>query len=195
MALEPVTLYVFGLAILLALLEIQIEGKHGWAERLPTWRATKNNSLAKWLFQLSGKTLTGYHVALFSLLLAFFHFPFVLGAPITIEAEVKLLSLFFSFVVLWDLLWFILNPHFTIKKFTKRHIPWHRNWLFGLPTEYWLGLGVSLLVLVPAALLGYPNLFEWWVKNTILFIVLIIVVIFLTLQTSSHASQEQDATS
>jgi len=30
--------YFYIIAIFLAILEIQIEGKHGWAEKLPTWR-------------------------------------------------------------------------------------------------------------------------------------------------------------
>ena len=31
-------LYFFAIAFVLAQLEIQIEGPHGWAEKLPTWR-------------------------------------------------------------------------------------------------------------------------------------------------------------
>ena len=30
-------LFLFGYALLFALAEIEIEGPHGWAERLPTW--------------------------------------------------------------------------------------------------------------------------------------------------------------
>ena len=30
--------YFFFIAFILAHLEIQIEGPHGWAEKLPTWR-------------------------------------------------------------------------------------------------------------------------------------------------------------
>lgn len=35
-------LYIFIMATVLAILEIQIEGKHGWAKNLPTWRPSKN---------------------------------------------------------------------------------------------------------------------------------------------------------
>ena len=31
------TLFLFGYALLFAAVEIEIEGSHGWAERLPTW--------------------------------------------------------------------------------------------------------------------------------------------------------------
>ncbi len=61
---------------------------------------------------------------------------------------------FSSFLIIyWDFLWFILNPHFTIKKFEKEHIPWYTDsrWIAGFPIDYWYGIGIS----VALALLGY----------------------------------------
>ena len=45
------------MSIILALWEIQIEGKDGWAAKLPAWRIEKG-----WLVRLSGgRPVTGYH--------------------------------------------------------------------------------------------------------------------------------------
>jgi len=32
------SIYLFVVALVLAFLEVQIEGKHGWASKLPTWK-------------------------------------------------------------------------------------------------------------------------------------------------------------
>ena len=54
-------LFLFAYALLFALAEIEIEGAHGWAEKLPTWyRVTPRYARLFGLF-LSGKPLTGYH--------------------------------------------------------------------------------------------------------------------------------------
>jgi hypothetical protein len=55
------------------------------------------------------------------------------------------------FMVLWDFLWFILNPSFTLKKFNPDHVWWHKRWTGGMPNDYLWGIGVSFLLLVPAA--------------------------------------------
>ena len=59
--------YLFVLACVLAILEIQIEGKHGWAQNLPTWRPKNKN----WFIKLYAKFMsdrepTGYHMTMFS---------------------------------------------------------------------------------------------------------------------------------
>ena len=41
--------YILALAVILALWEIQIEGKNGWAEKLPCWRIEKG-----WIVRVMG---------------------------------------------------------------------------------------------------------------------------------------------
>ncbi len=70
-----VAFYLFGLCILLAYLEVQIEGPHGWAERLPTWRPQSHAWYARLYTRLMGqKQLTGYHIGMFLLVLFGLHF-------------------------------------------------------------------------------------------------------------------------
>ncbi|MCE2871464.1 MAG: hypothetical protein LW714_08670 [Oxalobacteraceae bacterium] len=57
-----------------------------------------------------------------------------------------------SIMLFWvseDFLWFLLNPAFGFKRFTKTHANWHKQWVGGAPVEYWLftPLGVWLLYL------------------------------------------------
>jgi hypothetical protein len=46
-------------------------------------------------------------------------------------------------------MWFIFNPHYTLKRFRKRNIEWHSRWFMGLPYTYWWGgiIGTILLIL------------------------------------------------
>lgn len=50
----------FLIPLVLAHLEIQIEGSHGWAEKLPTWR-WDSRAVRRWF----GKPVTGYHLCAF----------------------------------------------------------------------------------------------------------------------------------
>jgi hypothetical protein len=50
--------FVIVAAFLFAKIEIEIEGQHGWAENLPTWRI-EDHFLLDWFF--GGRSLTGYH--------------------------------------------------------------------------------------------------------------------------------------
>ena len=69
--------YLFVLAFFLALLEVQIEGRHGWAKKLPTWRPHAGKWYARLYAKImGGKELTGYHAAIFGFVLALLHFPF-----------------------------------------------------------------------------------------------------------------------
>jgi hypothetical protein len=59
------------LAFILALWEIQIEGKDGWAAKAPCWRIEKG-----WLVRLmGGRPITGYHVFMTLFLIAMVHLP------------------------------------------------------------------------------------------------------------------------
>ena len=135
--------FVVIISILVAKLEINIEGKHGYAEKLPVeWRT--NN---KWIITFI--TGTSYHLYMGLFLIAFLHLPFVVGLPWTLGKEMLVLS-FLSFVtVLEDFLFFVLNPHYGIKKYKRECIPWFKDrWLWFCPAWYWwyLPIGVALYI-------------------------------------------------
>lgn len=165
-------IYLFVMATVLAVLEIQIEGKHGWAKNLPAWRPKGRNLVVRlYSRMMSGKEMTGYHLSMFAFVLLLFHLPYVFGLSFSLEHWLKTASFFFMFVVLWDFLWFVLNPHYPLKQFKKEHLDFHhKKWLLGVPTDYWGGVLISLLVLLPLIVgQGMTDLAGWWVINLLLF--------------------------
>lgn len=143
------SLWIFLLATTIALLEIQIEGAHGWAEKLPCWRADPHSFVAKNYRRVMGKKpLTGYHIAIFSLGIIILHFPFSVTSW-TLVKELEVLSAFALMTVCEDFLWFIWNPHYGLRKFNAQAISWHKNWIWGIiPTDYLKGVGMSFLFVV-----------------------------------------------
>ena len=140
--------YFFCIALILALLEIQIEGPHGWAEKLPTWR-WDSPGIRRWF----GKPVTGYHICLVTCILLFLHVPqFYDGSW---EREADLIAMFFFLTVTWDFLWFVCNRHFGVRRFRKGQIWWFPSWAFGVPQPYFLGITLSLgAALAPAVWTG-----------------------------------------
>lgn len=136
--------WILILAIFFAQVEIQIEGQDGWAANLPTWRIENH-----WLLNIfwGGRPMTGYHAWAFPFILLIFHLPlFVLG-QFSWKLEMRILGSLFLFWIVEDFLWFVLNKGFGIRKFHKKHIPWHKRWFLFLPCDYWyFGIpGVLLL--------------------------------------------------
>ena len=131
--------YLFFIALVLALLEIQIEGGSGWAENLPTW---------KWdgprVRKILGKPVTGYHLFFNLMLLLFLHLPQIYSG-FSIEEEAKAISFYFFLAVFWDFLWFVCNPYYGVKRFRKGLIWWYPSWFLGLPTAYYGGVFLSAL--------------------------------------------------
>ena len=169
-------IYIFILATVLAILEIQIEGEHGWAKNLPTWRPRENLWFVKIYSKvMGGREVTGYHMTMFSLVLLIFHLPYVFGLPFTIDRELRTLSFYFIFIGLWDFLWFVLNPHYPLSKFKKEHIWWHRKWFLFAPLDYYLLLFLSFVVVIPT------NDIYWWAFNVSLFSIQTLFVILFTL--------------
>ena len=140
--------YFFLIALVLAHLEIQIEGPHGWAEKLPTWR-WDSPGIRRWF----GKPVTGYHLCLVTCILLFLHVPQFYGG--SWEREADLLAMFFFLTVTWDFLWFACNRHFGVARFRKRHVWWFPAWVLGVPREYFVGIALSLgAALAPALSTG-----------------------------------------
>jgi len=177
--LQPI--YVFILALILAILEVQIEGANGWAKNLPTWRANPDKWYAKIYMEImEGKEMTGYHLSLFSMILLLFHFPFVSGIQWTMANEISTIIIFLFFIVVEDYLWFVVNPHFTVKNFKGDHLFWHKKWFLKIPRDYWTAFLLSL-VLALFKNYYYENGFlkNWAIMLGILFILTILTKTFI----------------
>lgn len=131
-------------ATVFALLEIQIEGKNGWAGQLPTWKFYK-----PWFRFIPGgnKPLTGYHTYLWLFIFIYPHVCF-LFLPWSLGVEIFLLSFVFFVLRLEDFLWHVFNPHFGLKKFKKEFVTWHTQWLWGLPIQYYSSIALWLVLFI-----------------------------------------------
>ncbi len=123
---------------LYSLFEIQIEGKNGWAAKLPTWRFKP-----KFLKRIFNRDITGFHLYGFLSIFLLLHFVYVF-IPFSIQHELKIMSFFILSLMLEDFLWFVLNPEYGIKKFKDSEIEWHNHWFLGLPTDYWIFVPIGL---------------------------------------------------
>jgi hypothetical protein len=169
--------YFFLIAFILAHLEIQIEGPHGWAEKLPTWR-WDSRGVRRWF----GKPVTGYHLCLVTLILLFVHVP-QLYAP-SWEREADLLAMFFFLTVTWDFLWFACNRHFGVGRFRKGQIWWFPSWSLGVPRPYLLVIALSLCAgLAPALWTGaWVDRARYWIMVFCELLALTVIVTAFTLR-------------
>jgi hypothetical protein len=130
------------MALILALWEIQIEGKDGWAANSPGWRIEKG-----WLVRITGgRPITGYHFYMIIFMISLVHLPlfFVTWGW---RLECLLIGFYLGMVLVEDFLWFVLNPYYGIKSFRKGKIWWHKTWWGPVPSLYWILL-VIVIVLV-----------------------------------------------
>jgi heme/copper-type cytochrome/quinol oxidase subunit 4 len=143
-------------ATVLACMEIESEGRKGWAENAPTWyRVTPWYARAYGLV-MGKKPLTGYHLFTFFMPFLLFHAHFAMGMEWSVERELLALAMYFSVCPLWDYHWFVLNPWYR-GKFTQKDIWWHAQsyWVFGrFPVDYLIGFGLSVLLAGAAAWLA-----------------------------------------
>ena len=132
-------------ALLWAKLEVEIEGKDGWAKNLPTWRI-KNHPLLK-IF-MGGRALTGYHLWAFTFVGFAFHLPLFWTRIWSVSAECEVLGSLLLFWVAEDFGWFMLNPHYGWKRYRQQQIQWHKHWFWILPADHWgmILMGIALLV-------------------------------------------------
>jgi hypothetical protein len=142
-----------GLALVLALVEIEIEGPYGWAEKLPTPYRVSGPLARLFGLVLGGKPLTGYNLLMFASTLLAFHLPFAFGAPWTAARELAVLAAWVAWSALWDCLWFLLNPAYGWRRFRRGNVWWHSRWLGRLPVDYWVAAVASLALALAAQLL------------------------------------------
>jgi hypothetical protein len=138
------------LALVMALVEIEIEGPYGWAEKLPTPYRVSGPGARLFGLVLGGKPLTGYNLLMFAATLVAFHLPYAFGAPWTAARELALLAAWVAWSALWDFLWFQLNPAYGWRLFRPGNVWWHSRWLWILPLDYSIA-GVASLALALVA--------------------------------------------
>ncbi|HIH52266.1 hypothetical protein J4412_01570 [Candidatus Pacearchaeota archaeon] len=147
-------IFVFVLSLVFAFWEIEIEGKNGWAKKLPTWYRKSNFS--KIFYNISSKKpLTGYHLFMLLFMLLIFHGLFFFGFPWTFLKEIEVLVSLSIFIMIEDFLWFQFNPYHGIKKFNKRDIWWHGNgkWFLGFfPLDYLKAIFIIIIVTLASAI-------------------------------------------
>ncbi len=133
------------LGLFFAMTEIQIEGAHGWAASLPTWRIEKH-----WLLDIfwGGRAMTGYHAWVFPFMFLAFHLPLAVNGTVSWRLEARCIGSLMLFWIVEDFLWFVLNPAYGLAKFNPQSIPWHRHWLIGVPVDYLVFTLVGGLLLV-----------------------------------------------
>ena len=135
---------VFVGAFIWAKLEIEIEGKYGWATNLPTWRIKKHVLLDIFM---GGRDLTGFHLWAFTFVAFAFHLPLLWAVHWTGPLECEILGSLLLFWVLEDFFWFMFNPHYGWRLYRKQQIAWHPKWFWILPVDHWgmIALGSFLL--------------------------------------------------
>ncbi|MEI6515977.1 MAG: hypothetical protein WCO77_08365 [bacterium] len=125
--------------MMFAQVEIQIEGSAGWAANLPTWRLDGSWLNSFW----GGKTITGYHVWVFSFMALVFHLSLFVAGTWSWRLEARILGCIMVFWIVEDFLWFVFNPAFGLGLFSPENIPWHKHWLMGVPVDYVISLALG----------------------------------------------------
>ncbi len=143
-------------ATILACVEIESEGKFGWAQMAPTWYRTTGWPARLYGLFMGGKPLTGYHLFMFFLPVFIFHAHFFMGIEWSVAQEFKAWAMYFAWCILWDYHWFVLNPFYR-GKFSQQHIWWHAKsyWMADIfPFDYAVGWGFSIVFAALASTFG-----------------------------------------
>jgi hypothetical protein len=133
------------IAFFFANVEIQIEGADGWAAKLPvTFRVERH-----WLLDLfwGGRPMTGYHAWVFPFMALVFHFPLLCMWRVSLRLEARIIACLMLFWVIEDFVWFALNPAYGVGRLWARDVAWHKQWLLGLPRDYWVFTAVAAALL------------------------------------------------
>ncbi|WP_448950529.1 hypothetical protein [Labrys neptuniae] len=136
---------VLVLSFFFANVEIQIEGSHGWATSLPTWRIEHH-----WLLDIfwGSRPMTGYHAWVFPFMAIFFHFPLVFAWTWSWRLEARVIACIMMFWLSEDFLWFVLNPAFGLARFSPEFVPWHIHWFWLAPVDYWTMSTAGILLMI-----------------------------------------------
>lgn len=172
--------YLFVLATILSLIEIQIEGNDGWADMLPCWHPRPENWAVKLYSRIiGGKEVTGYHIFLNIFLFVVLHLPFFTGVKWGFAKEMEVFSLYFLFWICEDFLWFLWNDWYGLKRFHRETILWHKHWIGPVPRDYFVEVGVSAIFALGAVAFREKDLVQsfvnGWVRTVLILGGLILV--------------------
>ena len=146
------TLLLFAYAFGLAGVEVEIEGGYGWAERMPTWYLKRGRLGRVYGIVMGHRPLTGYHVYVFIMPVVVLNLPFVYGVDWSLAGELRVFATYFALAVVWDYLWFVLNPAYTVQRFRRGNVWWFEQpWIWRFPLDYYLGIGLSIVLAALAA--------------------------------------------
>lgn len=134
-------MYIIIHASVFSWLEVEMEGKHGWAVNLPT-----SCAFGGW---------TWYHIAMNVLVLLT-----VAGVTRLYHSKFQnfwgkyiATALVYVFrVAVWfcveDIMWFVINKHYGIHRYTKKDIFWHadKTWLFGTLLLNWIVFIAAIII-------------------------------------------------
>jgi len=174
--------FIFLLALIYAFLEIEMEGKFGWAEKIPTWYSKKG--IAKFISKLNNeKPVTGYHLYMTLFIFGIFHLLFFITTTWTLVLELQVISYYLLFSIFEDFLWFVFNPYYGLKNFRKDRIWWHSDvyWIFGkVPLLYVFAILLSAVfaILSSIILAGYSNFYDFLVSLVIAVLLTMISTLF-----------------
>lgn len=147
------------LATIYSLIEIELEGKCGWAATIPTSQVAKGNHF------------TWYHLYMIVFLSIMCIGIWWKRYEVPWWKKILIAAFFLTWILLLeDFLWFVFSPYFTLKKYKKQNIPWHTKWLGPIPVHNFVGLTILILL---ALLIGIPEIwgsFVFIIPATILLV-------------------------
>lgn len=160
-----VYVFLFVFAMCVALEEIQIEGKFGWAKNLPTWRHSPDEGGVWKILSFTvtgGHEITGYHLWHTLGLLLIFHLPFLVGISWSLGNELKVLSILIIWFSTQDFLWFALNDSYPVFAggFNAQNVSWHQFW-GPVPRDYVLAISSGTLLALVGDLISRKNPFQF----------------------------------
>jgi hypothetical protein len=145
-----VAAFLYFLACLFGALEVEAEGRFGWAEKFPTWYRVDSGRLVRfYVKQLNNnRPMTGYHIPMTLATIAIFIWPLIYIGHLTAASFVASFGAWSAWVVMWDSSWFVMNPHYGLEKFRPDKIWWFSQdkdpWIFRVPSSYLKGWGLAL---------------------------------------------------
>jgi hypothetical protein len=133
------TLLIFAWAILMfivmAFLERTIEGPNVWGKKTYGWKYKLNKRFS----------ITEYHFWFWIFLILIFAFPLIINYSTRLLGI--LISAFMVGFIIEGFAYFIVNPHFSLKKFNKKNVywyPWIKIKKIQIPLHYILGILIAI---------------------------------------------------
>ncbi|HSX48006.1 MAG TPA: hypothetical protein VLF41_00655 [Candidatus Nanoarchaeia archaeon] len=165
-----VSTFLFAMAVVVAIMEIETEGKHGWAQHLPTWYRTEGRVAQLYIKSTGRPALTGYHAAITPLPFLIFLLPMVYTSHFSLAGVLMVAAIYFVWTIVWDFSWFALNPHYGVAKFRRNRVWWfsQERWHFGRVPESYIKATLTSLAfatLSGAASGGAVNGLTWSVEQ------------------------------